>query len=189
MLVLIVCCSSAIAALLWFLFWRVVDTAKRSVISIELEKHGQLKSLQPEDFDEAAACMAEAFVDSPWYAFIFKDQQSKRERIAALAFTFTRNLALLFSKDPYALWGMRDDVGGSFKCCFLLCNPSVRYVTKIEMLRAGVLRIGWLFGFGALRRIVAVSDYVEKIEKLTIPDASRTWQVRLLYFFFVLATR
>ncbi len=46
-------------------------------LSISVGRFGVLQSLQPQDFGEAALCMAEAFSDSPWYNFIFSSQKER----------------------------------------------------------------------------------------------------------------
>ena len=56
---------------------------RRPILHMDVPSFGTMRSLEPEDFDEAALCMALAFCDSPWYTFIFQDQKERqvRERV------------------------------------------------------------------------------------------------------------
>lgn len=175
-----------VASILWLLLFRRrrgADQAPVSVLEVPVAGVGVLKSLRPSEFDEAAQCMAEAFVDSPWYAFIFQNLSEGGARIGALQFLFSRNLQLMYSKDPHAVLGLRESGGsGSFLCCFILANAKVRNVSRLDMLQAGILELAWRYSFGALRRLVAVADYSHDAEFRAVPGAEKAWQLQVFFF-------
>lgn len=172
---------------------------RRPILHIDVPSFGTMRSLEPEDFDEAALCMALAFCDSPWYTFIFQDQKERqvrervlqgrsradkndvslllffsfcylfKERIKALCFLFTRNMSLMYQKDPHALLGLRD--GSGFVCCFILANPKVRQVSKLELVQSGILKLAWYFGVGAMMRISSVVDFLGEAERAVVANA------------------
>ena len=126
---------------------------------IAIAGEGVLKSLESiEDVNDAASCMARAFGDSPWYAYIFKHLTGEKRR-EALEFLFRRNLSVLVEKERGALLGLRRD--GIMACCFVLSSPASRKLSLWEIVRAGILEMGFRFGFSSVKRMMYVIQFNE----------------------------
>ena len=75
----------------------------------------------------------------------------------------------MYQKDPHALLGLRD--GSGFVCCFILANPKVRHVSKLELVQSGILKLAWYFGVGAMMRISSVVDFLGEAERAVVANA------------------
>jgi GNAT superfamily N-acetyltransferase len=100
---------------------------------------------------QAAAVMAEAFVDSPAYNYMFQDFDKKR-RQQALEWLFRRNLQIVISQHPSALRGIVTD-SDEVVACFLW-TPLLNKPTLLDMIQSGLWQVPLYFGFGSLRRLL-----------------------------------
>ena len=154
-------------------------SAARLEIEVELNgaKKALLCSLRDEELEQAAQCMAEAFQDSPWWAYIARDRQGAARR-ALLAFVFERNMRAMLERDPHAVLGLRDAQG--MACTFMLCSPATRRLSTWSKVRAGLLWLPLCFGAGCMWRLLAVAAWTEDAERraLGAAAAAAAWQVQ-----------
>ena len=117
-----------------------------------------LTTLSPEHIDDAAALTAAAFAGRPnvWGAICGSGTKVDEQR---------RFLSWLFARN---LWLRRDSgcnraalLGGDLVCTFMFVPPGIPDVSLWDMVRAGLLKLPLLFGFGRLKRLLVAKDLEE----------------------------
>ena len=119
-----------------------------------------LTILPPERIREAAAVTAAAFAEptrsNAWVAVCGTDA-SLASRHALLRYIFERNFQLrLRTQCNRALF--RE---GRLVCCFMFVTPDVAHVNLWEMLRVGLAVMPLRFGWGTVRRLLAIKNSTE----------------------------
>lgn len=119
-----------------------------------------LTILPPERIREAAAVAAAAFAEptrsNAWVAVCGTDA-SLASRHALLRYIFERNFQLrLRTRCNRALF--RE---GRLVCCFMFVTPEVANVSLWEMLRVGLVAMPLYFGWGTVRRLLAIKNSTE----------------------------
>ena len=109
--------------------------------------------------DEAAKLTAEAFAGRPnaWRAIVGASS-SRNEQLQFLQWLFARNL-----------WLRRDSgcnrcvmSGGDLVCSFMFVPPDTPDVSVWDMLRAGLLKLPWLFGLDRFKRLLKAKNIEER---------------------------
>ncbi len=172
---------AVVVAALLLLIWRRMQQRVTEVapllISVKAEG-AKLQSLRPDELGEAAECMAAAFEDSPFWAFIAgPEADTSAKRRALMSFVFERNMLAVLSRDPHAVLGLRDDRG--FACVFMLCSPAARHLSTWAKVRAGLLELPFRFGMGPMKRLLTVAAWVDSSEQEAVGDSRHaSWQVQ-----------
>jgi ribosomal protein S18 acetylase RimI-like enzyme len=122
---------------------------------------------------ECAHVMAQAFVHSPVYVYMFQDCKDETERKEALAWLFRKNLAAVLEYSPNALRGILSDAdhirneennGNTAKviCCFMWVPSPLPPMTLWTLTRAGFWQFPFKFGWKTTQRLFKVLDAVGK---------------------------
>lgn len=113
-------------------------------------------TLPADQLRDAAAVAAAAFAESPGYVRLFAGG-SAAERVRFLAWFMERNFWLrLRTRCNRAFF-----VGGELRGFFMFVTPDVPDVGLLDMLRAGMLMVPILFGFGVLARLLGLKAETE----------------------------
>lgn len=121
---------------------------------------GELTTLPVERLAEAAAVTAAAFEASPVYVALAGRDALPNDRRRLLRFIFERNLWLRMPSGCNRVV-IHD---GRVVCSFMLVTPAVPKVRTVDMVRAGLLKLPFLFGLGVLRRLFTLISRGEAIE-------------------------
>ncbi|CAE7445839.1 pac [Symbiodinium necroappetens] len=114
--------------------------------------------LEEEELRLAASIAANAFVESPFYRYIFPDAPG---RIAALTWMFLRNYRIRTSRCHGTFKGAYS-ADGKLLCCFWLFAEDVPGISLWDMLRHGLLEMPLRFGMTSMRRMLAVAKWTDQ---------------------------
>jgi len=100
--------------------------------------------------------MAEAYIDSPVYVYIFQDFPISEQRKNCLEWLFQRNLRMIFRKTDSALRGiLKDD---TVIACFLWMPSEFQEASFSDMMTVGLWEIPFRFGYKTMKRLLHVMD-------------------------------
>mmetsp|Transcript_8491 Transcript_8491/g.11193 ORF Transcript_8491/g.11193 Transcript_8491/m.11193 type:complete len:255 (-) Transcript_8491:247-1011(-) len=133
--------------------------------------------LESRYISECARVMAESFVDSPSYQFLFQDIRCLKTRAKALEWLFFRNLTLTVGKCPEALRGVVNNVNGKLMVCFLWTPGADQELSLWDMIGAGLWQVPFKFGIGTLKRVLRM---VEALELEAQESTSKSCKNRIL---------
>ena len=133
--------------------------------------------LERHEFSEAAHVMAQAFCDSPSYAYMFESVPNRTKRIAALQWLFTQNLKLLADSGVVAhkicVHHHQDEDGSTtagsptnepIMVGTVLCTPVTQTeLTVWTMLYYGLYQIPFRFGWRPMKRLLATIDEFQAV--------------------------
>mmetsp|Transcript_18163 Transcript_18163/g.37282 ORF Transcript_18163/g.37282 Transcript_18163/m.37282 type:complete len:235 (-) Transcript_18163:191-895(-) len=136
-----------------------------------MEYLSDLELLQEQQIDEAAEIIAEAFLNSPCYAYIYQGT-SEDERREALTWLFAKNLRIRLGNGA-ARCAFLCEPGKPRKmvCFFMLEMPGAGDVSAWTMLSNGILWLPVLYGLGTFRRLLEVKDYAEESDRKCLNSA------------------
>ena len=121
------------------------------------------RPIDPQELDKAVELAAASFQDSPSYVAIVDDAETRR---AYLRWLFEANYWLLLGT------GCARGVfhGEELVMCYLLHTPDLRPIGAWDMLRAGLLRGLFRFGWGPTARMLQTLDWMEKAREAALGE-------------------
>jgi GNAT superfamily N-acetyltransferase len=126
---------------------------------------GSLEVLQEKDIDEAAALIANAFLHSPGYCYVYQglDEDGRR---GALTWLFAKNLRIRLGNGAARCAFLREP-GKPLKmaCFFMLERPGVVDISAWTMLINGILLLPIRYGLATFQRLFEIKSYAEAAHK------------------------
>ena len=152
--------------------------------------------LERHEFLEAAHVMAQAFCDSPSYAYMFESVPNRTKRTAALQWLFTQNLKLLADSGVVAhkicVHPQQQDDATTNKpptttttttimVGTVLCTPVTQTeLTVSTMLYYGLYQIPFRFGWRPMKRLLATIDEFQAVwNSIDTTTATATTAIQL----------
>jgi GNAT superfamily N-acetyltransferase len=117
---------------------------------------------------EAAKLGAEAFLDSPGYMAMLPDDTDLRRSF--LEFLFERNYWLRLESNACCCTFNGDELVGFI----MLVKPGIRNVSLLDMLRVGMLKVPFQFGFLTIFRLLRLKDWHETREGEVLSRLGKT---------------
>jgi ribosomal protein S18 acetylase RimI-like enzyme len=118
---------------------------------------------------KCAHVMAQAFVNSPVYLYLFQDIENVDERIQALQWLFERNVAGVLKHKPDALRGILSSVDENnavnppkIICCFMWVPSPLPPVTLWSLIQAGFWQLPFRFGWKTTERLMSILEAIDK---------------------------
>jgi GNAT superfamily N-acetyltransferase len=162
MLALTLASLVVVAAILWWIFNKRSDHLAQPTVRIPLGDGRDLVTLHSDsDLANAASTMAHAFVESPWYVYLFPGDQATR--VTALTWLFHRNMQATVRLEPQSVLALKGD--GRILCCFIISTSKGRALSFIDMMRVGLLQMPFKFGLAMVSRMETVIKVNETEER------------------------
>ena len=117
---------------------------------------------------EAAQLGADAFLDSPPYKAMLPDDPNLRRSF--LEFLFERNYWLRLDTDSCCCTFIGDELA----CFMMLVKPSIRNVSLLDMVRVGMLKIPFYFGFLTIFRLLSMKEWGETRQQEVLSKLGKT---------------
>jgi len=117
---------------------------------------------------EAAKLGAEAFLDSPSYIAMLPDDSGLRRSF--LEFLFERNYWLRLDSNACCCTFNGDEL----VAFIMLAKPGIRNVSMVDMLRVGMLRIPFQFGFLTIFRLLRMKEWFETRQEDVLSKLGKT---------------
>jgi hypothetical protein len=142
-----------------------------SVATFDLESV-EVRSLPVEFIHDAAVLATAAFIDNPLFSYIYGSDAEVRR--FELEFLFERNIAILHERDPDVCYcGIDKSTSPPRLCCFfMLCDKETANISLYQKIASGILWIPFRVGFGALKRLIEVSDFADSLEETMVPTGT-----------------
>jgi GNAT superfamily N-acetyltransferase len=118
--------------------------------------------------EDASEIAAKAFVDNPAYVEIFRGDATTRQQ--HLKDLFSRNFALVQTKRPQSVRCYYSDPSCHELLCVLMLVPHDIEFSMWDKIKAGLLYLFILFGYGAFSRLLRASDSFDHIVKEVMGD-------------------
>lgn len=130
------------------------------------------EKLSESNLAQAAHLAAAAFIDSPCYKYIFSAPtlftsalMAQEDRLSALTWLFNANFWIRCVQGHGPRGTFTDHVlQDKITCCFNFLQPEVGSLSPTDLVRAGLLRMPFLFGIRSVGRLLEVMDWFEKKE-------------------------
>ena len=105
--------------------------------------------------NEVAKVMAESFLNSPGYTYVFQNDETYRR--SALEWLFEKKVSLIHRRCPTALRGVLNEKGEVIAC--YLWIPSLHQnIPILEMIVGGLWQFPFRFGLSTLQRLLHAMD-------------------------------
>ncbi len=121
-----------------------------------------LVPLTEDKLDEVSFLVAQAFLHSPIYSYIFEGLDETR-RLEALTWLFRKNFYLRLSEGNCKCgFNNAPDNKPEMVCAFIMQPPGISPITSWVMVRNGILYLPLRYGFRALYRLLEVIAHYDE---------------------------